>query len=284
MDEALESLFEPIFSQYADCTGLEFDLESPGFISTSYETLKDIIANMFGTPAFKLYDVYSALADLPEALAKALIGDFDDLNTIITEKLTVPLNTFNTIVTDTQAWFTENFLGFYDRIPVPLPECELDVGLFTIPLPSNAAYRNLPSDSIYLNFDPTTILNFITEIITSSLNLILSYINGILEPITAIVTLDLPNIGTAITDLVNYFIELAVPLVKIVNGYIDSIVSIFNLEDAENVVIELLEHILVLESDMSKIPTELQLVYKFLYCLINLLNTTLVALFTFEFV
>jgi len=115
--------------------------------------------------------------------------------------------------------------------------------------------------------------------------MIVSYINDLLEPLNTIVNLDIPNLNQALVDLTNYFVELAVPLVKVVDSFISGLVSVFvgiDINESVNTIKTLVLE--ALTGNIPDIPEELEVIYKFIYCFLEMINDLLVALFTFQFI
>jgi len=244
---------------------------------------------MFGKFAIELYKISQAIIKLPTAIAKALIGDFKAINKVIKDYIIVPLNTFTQIISDTKNWVIDNFLTFWNLIKTPIASITIDLGLFNITLPNNKSYNELDINSIYKYFDPTTVIKFITATLSSGINLLISYVSDLIEPLTIIVSLDISKLLQALNDLKQYFIELSLPLIKIVNTFLSSIISIFNKTTSEiNEIISKLYQLLLdaisgtVNYDI--IPPELLIIFKFCYCFLKLIFDIIIALFTFQFI
>lgn len=289
MTDPLANIFNPVFEQYAKCIGIEGTIENNTLLNTMYNVLNEVITKMFGGFALDLYKIFTALQELPTAIAEALLGNFDKLNKIINDNIVKPLESFSEIITDTKSWFVSNFLGFYDNLLIPLPDVELDLILFTITLPANKAYRELDENSSFKDFNPITIITFLQSFLSSSINTLLGYITDLIDPLNIIISLDLGNIDKAIAQLTEYFINLTVPLVNILNKFLGGMITVFNktteeIIEIKNQLLQLLLDAITGSLDLDIVPKELKTIFKFVYCLFSAINAILVSLFTFQFV
>jgi phage-related protein len=286
-------LFAPIFNTafegYSTCININNTIDAPGLMDIVYNVVKEFITKMFGTFAVDLAKISTALLELPDAISKALVGKFDLINDLINDYLLEPLNNFQEILSNTKQWIMNNFLTFWNMIKIPLPSIELNLGLFTITLPNNTAYNEMSNDSEYKNFNPDTIINFITGLLTSGIDMLISYVTDLIEPLTTIISLDLSNIKKAITTLTQYFANLLNPLLKILDSFIGGIIKIFNknVDEVTETTNQIYDAILSAIPqgciDLDNIPNELKIIVKFIYCLLKMLFGIIVSLFTFQF-
>jgi len=289
MDDPFTPIFEQLFEQYGECTGINGSIETPGFLNVAYSVIKDFFVKVFGAFVVELKKIYDAVAELPNAIAKALTGELDVLTDLVEEKIQEPYDKFTEILSNTKNWVVDNFLEFYNNIIVPLPAVTLHLILFDIELPANQAWNDMEDDSLYKNFDPATIISFITEFLMSSLNLVLGKINDIIDPIIAIITFDIPNLEAALQELIEYFANLVNPLLDILDKFLEGIIKVFNKVGSDVVAIKnqilawLIEKIPLGEIDFDDLPEEVKLIAKFCYCLFRLIFNFLVLLFTFNF-
>lgn len=304
-DVILDNIFAGVISAVPDeCFFANFDFEVdidiPGIFAILYRCIKNIILKILGYPIIWMMKLATLANDIVEAIEDVIAGSLDKINDLITKIMEV-YNWFLDFLTDTKNWIISNCLEFYENFFIPLGPVEINlvpidltaIGLslpaieISIPLPANKAYRELEVNSFWKLFDPSAIIKMITKILDAILGFIMDYIITFMAIVIGIInaindflnSLDPTILYEWIAKLVQFFIDLAAPILKLVDKFVAYLVRMFNIieEEIQEVIDKCLEWVswilgLIpnLSFDFNSLPSWMKVIFKLVLCIINL--------------
>lgn len=312
VDEILNEILAGVFANVpGECFfagfNIETDAQIPGAFAIIYNNIKEVILKILGYPIIQFARLATLAVDIVEAIEDAILGSLDKLNALLAT-INEVIAWFMDFLTDTQAWIVANCLEWYENffiplgpveinlIPIDLTALGLDPIVISIPLPANRAYRELADDSPMKLFDPIAIIKMITKFLDGILGTMLGYIIDFMTIVMGIVTaindfltsLDPTIIYEYIALLVQFFIDLAAPILKIITNFVESIIRMFNVatDEIDEAIAKCLEWIMwmfglgSLSFDFDDLPSWMKTIFNLVLCIINLVLSLMTGILT----
>jgi predicted PurR-regulated permease PerM len=268
-----------LINDFMECLGLEPSEQN--FLSSFMDKVIEVIVKIFGSVAEPFGKVWNFLK-YPTDL------------TLINEAI----EELNKILTKPAEWLFV-LINVFEDIKTPIPEIPL--GLFDLSIHGNKAYRdlvaqyNLTSDQIINKF--SSVVRFIVGIITSCVSSVTKYITDLMDIINGIVEdfLNPEKLAEWINKAVLYFIELVAPAVKIVNGWIESLIGLFEtdtkeIEKIKNGITKIILDVVTGAVDFTQemldnldksLHPKIKQIVRFIICLLKFVVNLIVYLFSF---
>lgn len=289
---------------------IELELQKPGAFAIIYECLKNIVLKIIGYPIIKFAELVTLATDIVEAINDAIQGSLEKINALI-EKIMAVYNFFMNFLTKTKDWIIQNCLEFYENFIIPIGSIDIsltpidlsEIGIslpnieLSFPLPENKKYRELDINDPLRNFDNSSIKRFITAFIEAPINFIMSYIIKFMKIVIGIInaineflqTLNPSIIYEWIAQLVEFFVELAAPILKIITNFVESLAKIINVAMEEiqefiNKCMEYVMYILGLIPNLSfsfiDLPAWMKTIINLILCLVKLVISVVTGIFS----
>jgi len=306
-EDTLNSISTEPLNECFVCLKIKQTISEPGMPNQLYELIKKAFLKTLGwfvELIAKLYELIKKSVDY--IIAEGL----NILNEIYT-KLTK-------FFTKTKEWVVENLSDCYNNITVPIPPFDFLFGGFSIPMPSNKAFNELSIDSHYrkpqwLN-QVYVLIRFLTNMISFPIKFVLKIVSKVYDIIKEFVDVFLKTLDemlTAIPVIINkvllFFAGLVNPLIDLVETSLESIIGIFE-ASAEKIteyitiffdwiiscitsgiasLEEALASLFSIVSDYttdSKIIAKLNMIGRFIFCIIKALFSMAKTLLSFGWV
>ena len=284
-------ILSPILDPYFECLNIKESVDEIGFPNYMGALLEDVIMKPYLLFAQQMYKVSSFIIKSAEAIAKAIAGNVTDLNELIDEYLIEPLDEFMKLLSK-PVDFVKNLIGdALNNFSVPIGGLTFNLFGLDISLPANESFNELTDDSVYNTpaWDDQlyNVIDNLTRGILTAFNYVKNKVANVVTYITNIIGLVINKLEESIAELTKELASYVNPLIDTVDTWLSDLVRFFETNEEKvtlkvNALYAWILDALTGLPDMSKLPDELKIIAKFVYCTMKFLFDCIVYILSFK--